>query len=374
MYFYKKTKIFLFVTMVTFLTGCGGGGSGDSSTQAVGDTSIQVEEIPLISKVMQQGHITDSVTGEALANVEVRIGSQTAITDIDGYYTLSHLTETEEAVINFEKEGYLLGSTKIQIKELSEDNTPSTNYLEYSMYAHDHQWDHESTEEILSSRIDVDASVSYIQTKGNPYNGTMEVELTILDSNENALLNNFPGTFEGINTDGQMVQFVSYGLISLSFKDDKGNALNLMSDTRATLTFNTVPSSEEENIIPLWYYDYEQGLWIEEGYAELHTDGTYKGEISHAGTWSLNKPIESDPGIYRGRILNEDGSPISDVRLQAIGNNWISSDLSTDEAGVFEIVVIPGKNFKLKAYHYEDRYSAESAAIAAVSAGEIVDI
>ena len=58
-------------------------------------------------------------------------------------------------------------------------------------------------------------------------------------------------------------------------------------------------------IIPLWFYDYLQGLWIEEGYAELQTDGTYKGEISHPGTWSLNQPIENAPGIYRGHIINE---------------------------------------------------------------------
>ena len=55
-----------------------------------------------------------------MKNVEVSIGSHTAITDSDGFYTLSDLTETEEAVVNFEKEGYLLGSTKILIK----------NYLE----------------------------------------------------------------------------------------------------------------------------------------------------------------------------------------------------------------------------------------------------
>ena len=362
MYLYKKTEIVLFVMLVTLLTGCGG---GDSSTQVV-ETSA--------SKVVQKGHVTDSLTGKALVNVEVRIGSKTATTDTDGFYTLDSLTETEEAVINFEKEGYLLGSTKIQIKALSEDNTPSTNYLEYSMYAHDYQWNHESTEEILSQRIAIDASVSYIQTKGSPYIGAMAVELTVIDSDEDALLNNFPGAFEGINTNGQMVPFVSYGLISLSFKDDHGNALDLTSDTRATLTFNAVPSLEEQNIIPLWYYDYEQGLWIEEGYAELQADNTYKGDISHSGTWSLNKPIEIDPGIYRGRILNEDGSPISDVRLQAIGNNWISNDLSTDEDGVFEIVVIPGEDFKLKAYHYEDKYGAESGTISAVSSGEIVEI
>ncbi len=326
------------------------------------------------AEAVQQGHVKDSRTGNGLADVKVSIGESSTTTDLNGYYTLSDLAENDKAVVNFEKEGYLLGSTKIQIKELFGDNTPSTNYLEYSMYAHDYQWNHDSTEEILSSGIDIDASVSYVDANGNPYNGTMAVKLTILDNDEDALLNSFPGSFEGINTNGEVVPFVSYGLISLSFKDTNGNILDLTNNTGATLTFNAITSSEEQNIIPLWYYDYGQGVWIEEGYAELQTDNTYKGDISHSGTWSMNKPIETDPGIYRGRIIDEDGSPISDVRLQAIGDNWINNDLSTDENGVFEIKVIPGKTFQLSAYNYKDNYKASyDSTLAAIASGNIVE-
>jgi len=319
---------------------------------------------------MQQGQIKDSLSGTGLVDVTVTIAGCSTKTDADGFYTLQNIAMSEEAVVNFEKEGYLLGSTKIQIKELSGDNTPSTNYLEYSIYAHDYQYNHDTTKEISSPRIYVDTSV--LQTNGNTYIGTMEVKLTILDNDENAFLNSFPGSFEGINTYGQVVPFVSYGLISFSFKDDNGNTLNLTSDTKATLTFITVPSSEEQNIIPLWYYDYDQGLWIEEGFAERNTDSTYSGDISHPGTWSLNKPIEEEPGIYRSRIVHTDGTPAQNIRIHAIGNNWSSSDLSTDEDGIFEIKVIPGKSFKLKAYNYKDKYEASNnGSIAAINSGEI---
>ena len=375
MYLYKKMEILLFAMLVTLLTGCGGGGG--SSTASAGTTGTHLSQTTgtpvLSSKAVQTGQVKDSETGEGLANVKVSIGSQTATTDTDGFYTLSDLTETEEAVVNFEKEGYLLGSTKIQIKELSGDNTPSTNYLEYAIDAYDYEWNYDSQESASGSHIDIPDSV-YTDTEGNLYTGTVTASLEFRDVTTNEGKALFTGSFEGININGELVPFVSYGFISLSFKDANGNALKLTSDSGATLTFDAVPSLEEQNIIPLWYYDYEQGLWIEEGYAELQADNTYKGDISHSGTWSLNKPIETDPGIYRGRILNEDGSPISDVRLQAIGNNWISNDLSTDEDGVFEIVVIPGEDFKLKAYHYEDKYGAESGTISAVSSGEIVEI
>lgn len=372
MYLYKTMQIFLFVMLVTLLTGCGGGG-GSSSIQAGGDSSIQVVETSLASKAVQQGYVTDSLTGKPLANVKVSIGFQIATTNTNGFYTLSTLTETEEALINFEKEGYLLGSTKIQIKELSGDNTLSTNYLEYTMHAKNYQWDYHSNDEVTGTHIMIDASVSYDSINQKSYDGTNTAELIYFDITSNEGKRAFPGAFKGINSNGTMVQFETYGLISILLKDSNGNALRLAEGETATLCFDAVSSLEKPDTLPLWSYDYEQGLWFEEGYAQLQNDGSYKGDISHLGTWSLNKPIEEEVGIYRGRIINDAGSAISDVRLQAIGDNWVSSDLSTDENGVFEIEVIPGKSFQLTAYNYKDKYEAKyNDLLSPISSGEIV--
>jgi len=368
MYLYKKTEIFFIVMLLTLLTGCGGGGASS------GNSSIQTGETVSPSKAVHQGQITDSVTGKPLANVEVSIGSQRATTDANGFYTLSDLSENEEAVINFKKEGYLLGSTKIQIKELSGDNTLSTNYLEYTMHAKLYQWDYHSNDEVSGAHIIIDASVSYDSINQKSYSGTNTAELVYFDITSDKGKSAFPGAFKGINSNGAMVQFETYGLISIRIKDNNGNTLRLADGETATLRFDAVSSLEKPDTLPLWYYDYDQGLWFEEGYAQLQEDSSYKGEISHFGTWSLNKPLEEEVGIYRGRIINEEGSPISDVRLQAIGDNWISSDLSTDEDGVFEIEVVPGKSFQLAAYNYKDKYEAKyNDSISAISSGEIVE-
>lgn len=374
---YKKMEIFLFVMLVTLLTGCGGGGGGassiDSSIQAGEIVSAQEVETVFSSKAVHQGQITDSVTGKPLENVEVNIGSYTTTTDANGYYTLSDLSENEEAVVNFKKEGYLLGSTKTQIKELSGDNSASTNYLEYTMHAKNYQWDYNSNDEVAGTHIMIAASVSYDSINQKSYNGTNTAELIYFDITSTEGKTAFPGAFKGINSNGTMVQFETYGLISILLKDSNGNTLRLSEGETATLCFDAVSSLEKPDTLPLWYYDYDQGLWFEEGYAQLQEDDSYKGEISHLGTWSLNRVVEDEPGIYRGRIVDEDGSPISDVRLQAIGDNWISSDLSTNEDGVFEIEVIPGKSFQLEAYNYKDKYEAKyNDLLSAISSGEIV--
>ena len=175
----------LIVSFATLVTGCGGGGTGTSAagTSAAGtsasNTSTASEPVisnlsstiaststagsTAVAKAIQKGQVTDSSTGKGLENVKVSIGPTITTTDANGYYSFSNLTSSEETTINFEKEGYLLGSTQIQLKSLSGDNTPSTNYLEYSLYPHKYQWDYDSSDGIDGAHIIIDTSASYIR-------------------------------------------------------------------------------------------------------------------------------------------------------------------------------------------------------------------
>jgi len=363
MFLQTKKIIISLTTLSIILTGCGGGGGSTTATTTVTSTAT--------NKAVQMGQVKDINTGKGLANVKVSLGNSIATTDANGFYTFSDLSPTDETTVTFEKEGYLIGSTKIELKSLSEKNTISPNYVEYALYASDYNY--KTEENIDSSRVFVDTS-SLVDSKGDSYNGSASVNLTILDSSEKAFLTTFPGTFRGINSsNGKLVRFTSYGLISINIEDDNGNTLQLSGNDVATLVFH-VPSSEKEETIPLWYYDKSKRSWIEEGYAVLQEDGTYKGEISHLGTWSMNKPINDIPAVYTDRILYPDGTPVKNLRIYAVGKNWISADLSTDENGVFELEVVPGESFGLQAYHYSDKYAAKfNGTIPALIAGETVN-
>ncbi|WP_345974730.1 hypothetical protein [Sulfurimonas sp. HSL3-7] len=323
---------------------------------------------------MIEGHVTDKATGSGLADVQINVGGCATATDENGYFTLSNIAETENAVVNFEKEGYLLGSTRIQVDLYAEGTTTaSSNYLEYAIGTYTSQWSYDSQTAVAGAHLDIPTDV-YADMSGNAYHGTVTAGLKIVDVTTEEGKELFPGTFEGKNVNGETVLFSSYGLISLSLKDTGGNALNLADGATATLTFDAVTSLEEKNIIPLWYYDYSQGTWIEEGYAELQSDGTYVGSISHVGTWSLNMPLETSPGTYRGRIVYSDGVTVKDARVALIGPNWMRSDLSTDADGLFEVTVVPGDDFQIVAYNYKWKYEAAHAnVLPAVASGEIVE-
>jgi hypothetical protein len=377
---YIKQSFFA-LAMTALLTGCGGGGSSTSSEASASPQTDQHTSTlptdtttpPSAKKVAaHSGQVKDSSSGTGIAGVTVSIGSAATVTDEQGYYTLPSLEASEDAVVTFEKEGYLEGSRHILLKASSKENNTS-NYLEFSMCPHDYQFDSNSTKEVKSPRIHIDASV-YADLKGDPFNGTVAVKLTILDPEEKGFFTAFPGAFEGVDTNGITKQFESFGLITVLFEDSDGNALTLQEGETATLRFISVSLEDKPDTLPLWYYDNEQGQWFEEGYAQLQEDGSYKGDITHFGTWSLNKPLEEEAGIYSGRIVSEDGSPLSNVRLQALGTNWASSDLSTDENGVFEIKVIPGSAFRLTAYNYKEKFGASyNGLIPAIASGDVVD-
>jgi len=369
--FSKKSFYLLFLITTLILVGCGGGSGQDTETKVSSSPSL-APSTTSTSKIIHLGQVKDSQTGNALNDVKVTLGTVSTTTDKNGFYSLGNLNTSDKTTINFTKKGYLLGSTQIKIKATNLDNSPATNYLEYNLYPHDYQYNQETKEEISSPHIDIHNSVSYIDIDGNNYHDLISVEITILNE-EQTLIPNFTGTFEGINNNGILVQFETFGLISTLIKDNNDNKLTFSEGDTGTLIFKPIISTKEDTIA-LWHYNYEKGFWIEKGYAELQNDGTYKAEISHLGTWSLSKPIENESGIYRGRIIDSDGLPIDHVRLKAIGTNWISHDLSTDENGFFEINTIPNSEFRLEAYDYKNKYGAKYAnIIPAIASGEIIE-
>ena len=349
--------------LVTLLTGCGGGS---------GDSSIQTVETAPASKAVQQGEVKDSSSGIGLANVEVSIGSHTTTTDAQGFYELKDITASDKAVVTFKHESYYQNSEIIAIKGYSNGTTLSPNYLEVTLDKYDDSQNDDSQNEKLWSEnfgIEIPGGI-YTDEEGNDYSGNVIAEVAYEDISTEKGRDVFPGAYEGKNSNDVIVPFVSYGFMVIDLKDENGTALSISDDI--VLTFHTAIGATED-IIPLWYYDYAQGVWIEEGYATL-ADGKYEGTVSHPGTWSLSQPIEDASGIYTDRIVYPDGTPVKDLRVHAIGKNWIRSDLSTDENGKFEIEVIPGEDFKLKAYHYEDKYDAEfNGIISAVTSGEIAN-
>ena len=417
MYLVSNIKnVFVLTAVLFFFSACSGGGgsasssdtnsNGDSTTTSTGstvststpttespapepapetpapmpepvpETPAPATETPVpapAAKAVHQGQVMDSHSGNGLANVKVSIGEHTVTTDAQGFYELTDIDVNDRAVVTFKHEGYYTHSKIISIKQYSYGTTLSPNYLDFALDKYDAQHNDDSQNEKwwrYSFGIKIPGGI-YTDNEGNDYGGNAIASVAYEDVSTDKGRDAFPGAYEGKNSNDVIVPFVSYGFMVIDLKDENGAELGTSDDI--SLTFHSAEGATSESI-PLWYYDYAQGIWIEEGYATRLPDGKYEGTVSHPGTWSLSQPIENDPGTYTDRIVYPDGTPVKNLRVHAIGKNWIRTDLYTDENGVLEIEVIPGEEFGLKVYHSSNKYGAKfNGQIAAVASGEIVD-
>lgn len=367
------TKLLFTCLAATLLTACGGGGSSASYTNnentlntASGDTIQLGVDNPVCKQgtANQEGKVIDSATNKGIENVTVTVAGCSVQTDSNGYYTLNNIVTSNRTSVTFDKKGYLKNSSIINI-----DNSTS-NYLEFKLETSKWKWSYNTKVGTNGGTINIADDAIYT-IDDNSYSGDVTAYYTWENTNTPKGRDLFPGTFEGLETNGLVVPFTSYAFFNLVIKDTQGNNINTSGDI--IVKVQNIKNLQDE-IIPLWYYNYDQGIWIEKGSAKRDPNGDYICEIPHVGTWSLNKPVETEMGRYKGNIVDENDQAITNVRIEARGKNWISKDVTTDENGEFEVQVVPNQKFSLSAYNYKEKYGAQfPEQLSAISAGDVVE-
>ncbi len=366
------TKLFIIGLIATLITACGG---SSSSYNANGSYTADGEEIILGStyetcqygSATHEGHVVDSKTNKGINNVEVSVSGCTVETDSKGFYKLSNIKSVKRAPITFNKDGYYKNSEIIAIEE------ETNNHLAYSLdpYASWSKSTFSSNEGLEKDNIRISDTTVYTNKEtGEKYKGKINTYWYQKDTNSAKGRDALPGNYQGIDSNGIIVNFVSYTFAVVELKDKDNNPLNISAPM--TIQLKNV-SGTTDQVIPLWYYDYDRAVWVEKGMAQRDEEGIYHGQISHAGTWSLSKPVESEMGIYQGRIVNENDQPMTNVRIKAKGKNWVTQDLSTDENGAFSVYVVPNEKFSLSAYDYNEGYGANfPVMLSAIQSGDVV--
>lgn len=265
--------------------------------------------------VTLQGIVYD-VSGNPLSGVSVVTGSLNATTDTDGKFSFSKAGVIDKrAVIKFEKNGYFT-LTRSRVKE-------NDMFIDAVLYPQGNSnislqttFDASSakTLEIGAMKVKLPAS-SVVRADGSTYSGTVNANMLYLDPNND----NFAGLMPGgdllaIRNDNSEVILISYGMINVNLIDNSGNPLQLKSGSSAELTFpipagmtNGAPAS-----IPLWHFDEEKGIWIEDGVATLK-GGVYEGTVTHF-SW-VNLDIPEQVVTIKGKVVDCEYKPILYVKV-----------------------------------------------------------
>ncbi len=314
--------------------------SSDDDPTGPGDDAVSVGSVSGI--VLEAGSY-------ALADVTVRLGTRTTLTNEDGWFVFTDVAAASDAVLGFEMEGYLGTFRLVDIFAGETTHLPSVELLVVETEFLD------AVAGGTASTGDGDGSASFpanalVTAAGDPYTGTAEVQLSVGLPEDDYFYNAFPGEFEGETTGGGTVPFISYGFMGVELRGAASEPLFLADGVQAELTLRVPPGAMRlaPATIPMWYFDEERGVWVEEGEAVLVGD-TYVAEVEHFTIWNWDLPT-TDICLVTGHVLNDVELPVPGARVYSEGIDCAFADqVYTASDGSFSVRAIKGCSAALRA-------------------------
>ena len=180
---------------------------------------------------------------------------------------------------------------------------------------------------------------SLAREDGQAIVGEVTAQLTIIDPSLDISI--MPGDMRTM-ANSQLVPIESYGAINVVLEDESGANINLGANQEATIRIPVASSSTAPPAtIPLYYFDEQQGIWVEEGVATLTTLGGeqyYVGQVSHFTTWNADRIY--DTVFINGCVVDSENLAISGAKMISTGRDYNGSSTAfTDANGDFTIPV-----------------------------------
>jgi hypothetical protein len=151
-----------------------------------------------------------------------------------------------------------------------------------------------------------------VDDQGRKVSGRVRASVTTLNPARRAL----PGDFQGVTAAGERAELLSFGAVDVSLTDAAGRKLDLAPGTTAEVRI-PVPVQQLNSAaptVPMWSYDDKQGIWIEEGQAQLVSSAAgsfYVGKTKHFST--INMDVSgTDPLV----------STCARVEIDSAFNSW----------------------------------------------------
>jgi len=287
-------------------------------------------------ETLVEGDVIGFVVDESqtpVANAIVRLGNLNTTTDDYGHFFFENITMNKEGtVVQIDKAGFFNGSrrffpladakNRVQIELL--DKTFSQSF-------------EASADESITmnggAKVDFTAN-SIVDANGNSYNGTVNIATKWMDPSSFSILNQMPGNLQGVDQTATEVALSTFGMVAVELEGSNGQPLNIADGQTATVSM-PVPASLQgvaPATIPLWSYNEEHGIWVEESEATL-TNGVYVGEVSHFSFWNCDAPfplVELDL-----RLIDEEGFPVSNHQVTLTPpTGWSGSGYSGQDGEV----------------------------------------
>lgn len=314
------------------------------------EDQMVIKDVPPLPVVNVYGNIFGMVTdgnNAPVSNATITYDDETITTEADGLFLFKNVKMNANGTfVQVEKQGFFGGSRRIY------PSLNATSYMEVKLLEKNIAGtvDSQSGGSLFlqnGAKIELPAN-GIIDASGNSYNGPVSVAMQWLDPTAADLPQIMPGSLEGTDEENQRVLLQSYGMLAVELESSNGEALNLGNGGEATLTF-PVPGEiigSAPATIPLWYFDEVEGLWKEEGSAQL-IGNEYIGNVSHFSFWNCDAPF---PVIeLSGCFEGFEGTKLSNTRVEVeVVSTGLSSFANTNDQGCFKGLIPLGEVLKIK--------------------------
>lgn len=298
--------------------------------------------------------VVKTLEGDIISNAKVEAGDKFTYTDENGVFTIDKAAFTDDfCYIKVTKQGYFTGSTTLYGEK---NKNYQTKVFMRSLGVPTVFTANQKKDIELVGGAKVEFSTGAFISNGNKkYNGQVYVYARHLNP-DGAL---FPLTIPGrdlraFDREGNDVLLYSYGMLDVEIYDEAGNKLQLAPNSETILTFPVSPKMKATapQKIPLWYFDENFGVWIEEGEAKL-VGADYIGTVKHFTPYNVDVRIPTTPrnrtrvpsspppspppppavGGFRGRIVNCLGQFVKFATIR-IGQTTFGTDIFGNFSGV----------------------------------------
>lgn len=275
-------------------------------------------------------------SGSPRSGATIGVAAQTTTSNEQGYFVLSAVPEGTQ-IVTFGMDGYMSTFRVAEVREgqtVHYDDVVLLTVEEGTIQA-DAGGQVTTGDGDGSVRFEAD---SFVDDQGNGYDGEVTVQLNAMLPEDDEFYGTFPGEFEGVREDGTEVPFVSFGFMTVELTGADKEPLQMADGTTASLqlTISEDKARTAPATIPMWYFDEETGLWMEEGEATL-AGNVYTADVEHFTTWNWDLPLD-DVCSITGTVVNNDGAPVGGARVVSSGVDVaIMDEVYSDASGQFTV-------------------------------------
>lgn len=345
------------VVSAALAAGCGGGGGGDAPAAAPAPAPSPAPAPTASQTVSDRGIVTGKVvdpSGAAVGATQVSLGGTTVTSNEQGFFVIENVAPGADRTVTLAKSGFMPGQSVVTVaggqNSFLNLTLKPVGVTRTNLAAGTQQVVTDSRSDGRNGSVTIPAN-AVVDAAGRPVS-TYTVELTTLVPGDPAFSSTFPGRFLGGTTPGSTANpgpLVSFGVVQVDLKDAQGNALQLASGSRATLTFpiGSAPGADPGDAsVPLWSLDPATGIWKQEGSA-TRSGSTYVAQVAHFSPWNIDKLIFNPATkVVQVRGLGDVPVPNALVTVEGTGYRQIAN---TGPDGNATLTVVPGDTIRVSA-------------------------